>query len=261
MLRTRIITALILAPLAVAGVFFLPTPAFAIVFWGAAALGAYEWSALMGLKSGLARGIWVLAYAGLCLLLWWMPPWREVMIYLDWMLWGLALLLVLSYPLGSRLLRQPLVLGLLGLVLFAGGWASLVRIHMHPDGGLWFVWLFLLVWGADIGAYFAGKALGRHKLAPAVSPGKTWEGCAGGLLTALVVCSAMLLLWRAEVGIWLGGIVILVGVSVLGDLFESAVKRSTGVKDSGTLLPGHGGVLDRIDSLLAVLPFFAIAIA
>jgi phosphatidate cytidylyltransferase len=123
---------------------------------------------------------------------------------------------------------------------------------------LWLIWVFMLAWGADIGAYFAGHAFGRRKLAPRVSPGKTWEGVIGGLALALAVC-ALGAFWLTPgwVG-WLPVIVLLVAVSVFGDLFESVLKRATGVKDSGTLLPGHGGVLDRIDSLLAVLPVFAV---
>jgi phosphatidate cytidylyltransferase len=126
--------------------------------------------------------------------------------------------------------------------------------------------LLLVVWLADIGAYFAGKAFGRHKLAPAISPGKTWEGAIGGWLAVLVVATVAILVHAFEPTLYsallerLGAIrtlvalTILVAFSVVGDLFESMLKRQAGVKDSSGLLPGHGGVLDRIDALLPVLP-------
>ena len=120
------------------------------------------------------------------------------------------------------------------------------------------MWLFLLVWGADIGGYFAGRRFGRRKLAPAVSPGKTWAGAVGGLLLAGAVTLLPLSVLGRPVLTWAPVVAALVVLSIFGDLFESALKRQRGVKDSGALLPGHGGVLDRIDALLAALPAFAL---
>ena len=121
-----------------------------------------------------------------------------------------------------------------------------------------FLLVFLFVAAADIGAYFAGRAFGAKKLAPAVSPGKTWEGVGGGAVLAASVCGVGLLFFPVQWPLWMALSIGLVAVSIFGDLFESLVKRATGVKDSGTILPGHGGVLDRIDSLLAALPVFAL---
>ena len=120
------------------------------------------------------------------------------------------------------------------------------------------LWLLLLVAFADIGAYFVGRRFGRKKLAPAVSPGKTWQGFWGGMATSSLICGGILVVMGGFNEGWLFIMVLLVTVSVVGDLFESVLKRERGVKDSGNLLPGHGGMLDRIDSAVAVLPVFAL---
>jgi phosphatidate cytidylyltransferase len=133
-----------------------------------------------------------------------------------------------------------------------------VVIRSSPDGSNWMLWMVLLVAFADIGAYFTGRRFGRRKLAPEVSPGKTWEGFWGGVLTSSLVCGAILVAMGRFNGGWIFIMILLVALSVLGDLFESVLKRLRGVKDSGRALPGHGGVLDRIDSAVAVLPYFAL---
>lgn len=260
MLRTRIITALILAPLAVAGIFLLPSNAFAVVFWCAAALGAWEWAGLMGLRHPAARGAWVALYGASALWLYARPDLYGVVLYGGWVVWGTALIAVLSYPRGAWMFRNPVSLGLQGFVIMLGAWLSLVVIQQREDGPLWLLWLFLLVWGADIGAYFAGRAFGRHKLAPQVSPGKTWEGVLGGISLAGIACGGILLAWQPGPEAMLLGMFALIFVSVVGDLLVSVAKRATGVKDTGTLLPGHGGVMDRIDSIVAVLPFLAVVL-
>jgi len=138
-------------------------------------------------------------------------------------------------------------------------WVALVGIKREEHGNAWILLLFLIVWGADTGAYFAGKQWGRTKLAPNVSPGKTREGMLGGLVTVALVSLAFAQ-WNelsipSTVYLMILGVVTAV-MSVMGDLFESLLKRHSGLKDSGNLLPGHGGILDRIDSLLAATPFF-----
>ncbi len=260
MLRNRIITALILAPLVVAAVFLLPPLGFAVAFWGVAALGAYEWAGLMGVDKPLSRVLCLVPFAVICLMIYGNESLYLPLLYLGWMFWGAALIAVLAYPRGAAVFRSPVVLAVLGIIVFTAAWVSLVVIRAHPDGAAWLVWMLLLVWGADVGAYFAGRGFGKHTLAPAVSPGKTWEGVLGGMLLPGLVCGAMLIAWQGASALWLTFMILLIAISVLGDLLESLVKRATGVKDSGTLLPGHGGMLDRIDSILAVLPFFAVVL-
>ena len=260
MLRTRIITALIIAPLAISGILLLPPKAFAVVFWCAAALGAWEWAGLMGLRHRAARAVWVALYGAAAFWVYARPDLYGVVLYSGWVIWGSALIAVLAYPRGAWMFRNRLLLGLLGFVIMVGAWLSVVVIQQREDGPFWLLWLFLLVWGADIGAYFAGRAFGRHKLAPQVSPGKTWEGLLGGVMLAGIVCGGILLAWQPGAEAMLVGMLALIFVSVVGDLLVSVAKRASGVKDTGTLLPGHGGVMDRIDSIVAVLPFLAVAL-
>lgn len=258
MLRTRIITALILAPSVLAAVIFLPLVYLAVVLWLIAAAGAYEWAALGGLERPAQRLLYVAAFAVMAGLTYLDHDNFGPILLLGCGVWVFAALSVVLFPRGAALFKNPWFVRLLGLLVLLSAWVALLVIRSVPDGHFWLIWVFMLAWAADIGAYFAGHAYGRRKLAPRVSPGKTWEGVAGGLALALVVC-ALGAFWLTPgwVG-WLPVIVLLVAVSVFGDLFESVLKRATGVKDSGTLLPGHGGVLDRIDSLLAVLPVFAL---
>ena len=258
MLRNRIITALILAPLALAGVIYLPAAPFALLFGAAAALGAYEWAGLSNLQQPAMRIAYMAVFGVLAAFMYGQPQVYAVVLYAACGVWVLAAIAVLVFPAGEKLFRQTWLMAPLGLLLLLAAWTALNVIRVQPQGAFWLIWAMVLVWGADIGAYFAGRQFGRRKLAPAVSPGKTWEGVLGGFLAASVACTVGLLWLSAALWPWLLLMAALVVVSVFGDLFESVVKRATGVKDSGSLLPGHGGVLDRIDSLLAVLPVFAV---
>jgi len=257
MLRARIITALILAPCAIAAIYLLALEWYAVVFWFVTGLGAYEFAGLAGLNGAFARFGYVGIYTLLVAASWWLDPLMPVGLWIGVLIWALATFAVLAYPASARLVRHGWVTGLAGILICWAAWISLVVIRAAPDGATWVLWLLLLVWGADVGAYFAGRRFGHNKLAPAVSPGKTWEGVWGGLATSSLVCGVLLVVMgRFNLG-WLTIMVLLVGVSVFGDLFESVLKRVRGLKDSGTLLPGHGGVLDRIDSVIAVLPCLA----
>ena len=150
------------------------------------------------------------------------------------------------------------------MLVLTGAWLGLVSLRAQPDTGAWLIiWLFVVVWSADIGAYFVGRAYGRRKLALAVSPGKTWEGAVGGLVCTVLLATGLVGVVPAlrmvpfSLTAWALLAFALGAISIVGDLFESVLKRETGAKDSGALLPGHGGLLDRIDALLAVLPVFA----
>ncbi len=178
------------------------------------------------------------------------------------MLWWLFALFWITNPdIGREVTtRHTIAKAILGLGLMISTWLALVVLHSRPDHGpYWVMFVLVLVWVADSGAYFSGRVFGRNKLAPAVSPGKTWEGVFG----ALVACSLFAYSdgrFQDFQGALLSSFVLVCVVTVLfsiaGDLLESLLKRQRGVKDSGTLIPGHGGILDRIDSLLAAAPVF-----
>lgn len=273
MLRQRLLTAVVLAPLFIAAIYFLPLWAFALVFAFVTALGAGEWGRLAVLEPSVPSIRWVAM--GLALLifgvLWVQPHLWLGMLWLGLPLWLLAIVQVLRYqrpanPDDQVTPSAPSAwwqgwLGLaFGLTLLASAWCALLVIRQTSHGSHLLLMLFAIVWLADAGAYFAGRAFGRRALALQVSPGKTWEGAlGGGLVSVAAVILGLLVVGWFDYR-WVPLLVVLVVVSVFGDLFESVLKRSAGMKDSGTLLPGHGGVLDRIDSIIAVLPFYALAL-
>lgn len=265
MLKQRLLTALVLAPLTLAGVFWLPLPGFQVFVAIAMLLGAWEWSRLAGLE---ARGVRALFSLGLGVVLAgciWFGPYVSVraLMVLTVLFWLLALYWVVRFPVagiwcsrGSRLA--------IGYLVLTACWFALVELKGMAHGNRLILLLLLLVWGADIGAYISGRTWGRHKLAPDVSPGKTREGLWGGLASCLLVGGAYGLYLELPV-LQLVYVVVLslcTGfASVLGDLFESMLKRYQGIKDSGCMLPGHGGVLDRIDSLTAAAPVFVLGLS
>jgi phosphatidate cytidylyltransferase len=267
-LKTRIITALILAPLAIGGLFFLPPVGFAVFTGAIICVGAWEWSNMAGLTRPAER----LGYAALMgivlaalsqvhavALLW---------VALCW--WVLCFILVRSYPDSSHYWRSRPVRALLGAFVLVPAWVGLnhlrtgtVEFGSVSSSLLPILYVFLIVWVADIGAYFAGRAFGTTKLAPRVSPGKSWAGVWGGLASValLAVIAGFLVNATGMEVLFLILASLATGlVSVLGDLLESMFKRSRGIKDSSQLLPGHGGILDRIDSLTAAIPLFALLV-
>jgi phosphatidate cytidylyltransferase len=256
-LSLRILTALVLV-IALGGVLFaLSLTAATIAFALIAALAAWEWGGLMK-KDRMAR----LMYAGLLLLFCWqlrvgVPAW------LPWLPMVSTVFWVLLAPIwlwrGWSLAGNDFVAYALGLLLLLATWAALLALYAL---GPWVLLATMaLVWVADIAAYAAGRAWGRRKLAPHISPGKTWEGVAGAMMGVLVYGFVIWLTVPAAQrpsAFWLLVLPALTAVSIVGDLFESLLKRQAGVKDSSNLLPGHGGVLDRIDSLIATLPLAAL---
>lgn len=262
MLKQRLITAALLAPLALFGVFGLQLPAFLFLMDAVILVAAWEWANLSGYQSAKARLVYTFIVAVLVAIAHYyqtsLPS--EFVFQFSVISWCAALYVVLKYPAisgwGSRWAR-----GLIGLVVLLPCWFAFVDMKAAVDGELLIFLLFLLVWGADVGAYFAGKRFGRVKLAPDVSPGKTREGLYGGLLVCLVVAVGygLILGYGAKQLFLLVVLAFVTGlISVLGDLFESMLKRHRGIKDSSQLLPGHGGVLDRIDSLTAAAPLFVL---
>lgn len=258
MLASRLLTAAALLGLFLTGLFFFPLSAWTALIAGTVALAAWEWWALVGARAG-SRFVYAVSIGSLVALLGWVEKGQGGM--LSWTVFAAASLFWLVavpawFARGWPRLPLPLLLGAGVLVLAPAGVAAIVLRGESPAGLLL---VLAAVWVADSAAYLVGRRWGRRKLAPAISPGKTWEGVIGALV-AVTLGSALIQVTGAERVFWAEGLWItlvlpaLAAVSVLGDLFESAVKRHAGVKDSGTLLPGHGGVLDRVDSLTAALP-------
>lgn len=273
MLRQRVITALVMAGLFLAAVIFLPLPALALLFGILVCMGGWEWSRLAGLESPIARGAWVASLAAILVALYVYcdlggSPVREQVqpfLGLACLWWSFALLWVKGYPGSAVLWRTRAMRSVMGYLSLGLAWFSAIYLLGFPRGGALLVVMVVIVAAADIGAYFTGKYLGRHKLAEVVSPNKTWEGFWGGV----AACAALAtLLWSllpddaAHIGLGsVLAVVVITGLfSVVGDLTVSMVKRESGVKDSGSLLPGHGGVMDRLDSLSAAAPVFALGL-
>jgi phosphatidate cytidylyltransferase len=257
MLRQRVITALILAPLVLLAILAVPHVVTVAVLALLVLAGAWEWSAFTGFTRRSARvGYVTLVFA--CLVVAWYVGADhgslDPLLYAALLWWLFALVWIAAAP-GQVNGPAAAVAGLLVLV---PAWLALVRLH--AAGPQLMLFLLLLVVAADIGAYFAGRRFGRHKLAPKVSPGKTWEGVGGGLLAAVIMAAVGVWWFHMSVGPFLALCVMVVFASIVGDLTESLFKRHVGLKDSGSLLPGHGGVLDRVDSVTAAAPVFIIGL-
>jgi phosphatidate cytidylyltransferase len=263
MLKKRILTAVVLACLLLAVLFAVPPRWTVLVFGAVFTLGAWEWAGFGELRAAPARIGYALCIAVLLALAW---QWSEMPAHLELLLvcacaWWVAAFLWLALAPGRH---QPLLALCSGIPVLVPSFVALGRLqvatHGFARGPEAVLWLILMVIGADIGAFFAGRSFGRLKLAPRVSPSKTWEGAVGGMATVAVVAS----LGAAHFGlpplttVAFGGAV---GIfSIVGDLTESMFKRSAGLKDSGVLLPGHGGVLDRFDSVTAAAPLYALGL-
>jgi phosphatidate cytidylyltransferase len=267
MLRQRVITALLLIPLVVSGVLLLDNLLFGLVTAAVLLVGAYEMARLAGLTTRPAIGGFILAVAA-CLWLAWRYMQPQGVASLQWVMGGWWILMTVALVARrTELVRvdavRPTVLLLAGLVLVTA-WVSIVGLHASgPNGPALVLYLFVLIWVADSGAYFAGRAFGKTKLSPFVSPGKTWVGVLGALAGAILSSLALSYAGFAGHALPLELVmlsVLVTAVSIGGDLWESRLKREAGVKDSGDLLPGHGGMLDRIDSLLAAAPLFALGV-
>ena len=273
MLKQRIMTALLMAGLFLAAVYYLPVPGLALLLGLLIAAGAWEWSSLAGWQRPVARSLYVVAVLAALFVVYSycqldsLPQREQVQPWLGvaclW--WACALLLVQGYPGSAVLWRNAVIRSAIGVLILVPAWMSAVYLLSFPPGGLLLVAMVIVVATADIGAYFAGRRYGKHKLAVLVSPAKTWEGFWGGV-TACTLLSVLLwyLLPQREAHIGLAAVVAVIITtalaSVIGDLTVSMVKRESGVKDSGSLLPGHGGVLDRLDSLCAAAPVFALGL-
>lgn len=257
MLKTRVLVALVLIPAFLAALFYLPPLAWQVLMGVLAVLAAREWASLAA--CGRAGQLWYMVFMALAC--WGLDRWAASAMHpISGVVLSFWLIVAPLWLARHWLVRQRAVLLPVGLVVIAPTWLAFVALREISPALVLF--LMGLVWIADSAAYGAGHRWGKHKLAPRISPGKTWEGVYG----ALVAVAVYVVLWRWIVPDALGRVsqlsfmallasaLVLVAISVLGDLFESHIKRTAGVKDSGTLIPGHGGLLDRIDSQTSVLP-------
>jgi phosphatidate cytidylyltransferase len=265
--RTRIIAALLMAPIAIAAVYYLPTPYLAAVVAAVLLAGLWEWSALSGLTENIPRALYVAGNALMMLALAWGSGrglFGLKLISLIGAAWWFVVLLWLwkfDFAKADTSINRSIKL-LAGSLCVVPAWCALSWLHGNADiGPRWALFALAIAWAADTGAYFAGVRFGRHKLAPRISPGKTWEGVLGGVIAILLLAVAATpwlgLFWSELIWLMLLTSVAMV-FSVAGDLFESLMKRHSGFKDSSDLIPGHGGLMDRLDSLMAVLPIFVI---
>jgi len=267
MFKQRVITAVALAAAFLALLLNLSALAFSLVISLLVVIAGWEWSNLMKLSSTVAKAGYLLflslsiAAAG-----YWLGLFErfdqaraQQMFEVAVALWAIIFLWIQGYPSSAILWASRPILGLLGLLLLTFTWAAVASI-LHHESGQWLLLLAIAIIAlADIGGYIAGNLLGKHKLAPIISPGKTWEGFAGGMTFQLLLIVGLMTVLPDMVLSSLFILIVPVALySVLGDLFESMLKRHSGVKDSSQLLPGHGGVLDRIDGIMAALPLFAL---
>jgi phosphatidate cytidylyltransferase len=257
-LSKRVITAVVLLGLLGTALYGLPWPA-SIVFFGVFLLiGVWEWSGFFAADSVLQRLLFGALVASIAALLLFVEgrDWVFNVLYVGVLYWLIVFLVLLT----GAAMRSKLAAALAGGIALLGAWSALVLIFDEQNGAALFIWCLAIVAASDIGAYFTGRSIGRNKLAPSISPGKTIEGFAGGMLAAGVV-AALIAALTGHSAVFFGFVGMLVAaISVVGDLWVSRFKRAAGLKDSGVMLPGHGGVLDRVDSLLAALPLFAIVV-
>lgn len=262
MLKRRIITAVILVAILLAVLFYLPPFVFFLVTVFVAFGCAWEWTTLMEVKKMSMRCIYLAIMSFAFLIMLFIPVIYIFFVTLFW--WLFATLLIVLYPRASNGWgASSFWRGVMGLFVIVPCWVAINFIRNANDGdGIYaLLFLFVLIWGADSAAYFVGRQWGKTKLAPRVSPGKSMQGLYGALVFTLIY--SLLVLWLCHIPfkIWPWAValsLITVLFSVCGDLFESMIKRKAGMKDSGNLLPGHGGLLDRIDSLTAAAPIFAL---
>lgn len=260
MLKQRILTAVVLLPLVVMAVLMLPNQSFmlisAVPFL---VIGGWEWTRLLGISNTQHRALYILALVALAGAVWFLNSlFFRFVISAALLWWVIALVLLASYKRESAFYTQkPWIFFIAGFVVLISAWWFLGKLHaFNPQ---WVLYLILLTAIADSAAYFSGKAFGKHKLAPELSPGKTVEGVLGAAVGVFVwgLLGAWYFNVPANLRVYFILLVLLTMViSVAGDLFISMMKRESGFKDSGSILPGHGGILDRVDSQLAALPVF-----
>jgi len=263
MLKSRLLTAFLIGPLVLWAIYAMPENLFSLLSFILVSIAAWEWAAFAGWVKPLQRGIFFAVSVLFFVIVLLLQNFElNIIILLASLLWWLICIpLLILFPFKEKnILHNQFVKTLLGITLLLGTLVAMILLRNNPDYGSEFVlYLILTIWFADSGAYFAGRALGKTKLMPNVSPGKTWEGVAGAIAITLIGSSAALYILNipSEQSLFFILLaVVTVAYSIVGDLSESMFKRMANLKDSGSLLPGHGGMLDRIDSLMSGFPVF-----
>ncbi len=263
MLGERIITAVVLLLALLLIVFFTNALFFAFFLSLVTLIGAWEWTKLAGIKSIAGRSLYCFCFMLACALVYTsLHEYLLVILDLSLIFWLLALFLICTYPRYNNHWNNIYVLGLMGWLVLIPCWFVLLYMRNYDDFAFNFLSLIALVAAADVGAYFSGKSFGKHKLAELVSPNKTWEGVIGGLGSCFIIVTILFAVksyLQAESINWLLLPILPLLVSsfsVIGDLFESILKRVRGLKDSGNILPGHGDILDRIDGIVSTTPVY-----
>ncbi|WP_276902830.1 phosphatidate cytidylyltransferase [Frischella perrara] len=273
MLIQRLLAALVLIPIVIAGLFFLSISNFAIVMLVIFALSSWEWAQFLHFTTKRSKSIFTILLTTLAAIIYYLPSYVylpinifEIILLSSIAWWSVALVLVLSYPKSVKLwgtsFFNKLLFAFFTLMPFSIAMIQLRQINYglnSYEGAYWLLYILVLVWATDSGAYFAGRLWGKHKLAPSVSPGKTIEGLMGGVASSIIIGLLVYYshFFNAPFYPFMISSVVAIFASVLGDLTESMFKREANIKDSGHLIPGHGGILDRIDSLTAAMPIFA----
>ena len=261
MLRQRVLTAMVLVAVLLGVMLGLPPIATIWLVTVLILIGAWEWAAFIGNGSAPARAAFTITVAGLliaCLYFYsTTPQFVRITMTVAMVWWMAAFLWVCLAP--ARV--QPISAAIAGVLALVPCWLALVYITFTTNSTHWVLFTLALVWAADTGAFFAGRWLGRVPLAPRVSPKKTWEGVFGGMVTsALVAWFAASFVFAVDVWLFVATCIAVAAVSIVGDLTESMLKRAVGLKDSGSVFPGHGGMLDRIDSVTAAAPALVFAL-
>jgi phosphatidate cytidylyltransferase len=254
MFLQRLLTTIILVPLVLLAIYQAnPWFLFGLVCL-IVTLGGLEWTHLIPLQRTASKLFFVAVLLGVTILA---SIWTKVFLAYGLVFWFAIFIAILTFPRSQTYWGYPILVGIASFVVFPISVGSLVMIYHHKQGTDLIVYLLCLVWATDIGAYLIGKIYGRHKLIPLVSPGKTVEGSLGGLLLVMVVAVIGGYYFNPEsMVMWYGMALATAFISMVGDLFISMLKRRTKIKDTGHIFPGHGGILDRLDSVLAALPLF-----
>lgn len=261
MFKQRLLTIIVAVPLLIWFIVTSSAASFQFVSAVFALLAAWEWTCLMGMKSRYYKTIYVILMLGGLSVIQFVP-----FIYVLWLAaawWLVAIIILWMYVKNQTYTKKLFINGLIGFLCIIPGWVGLNDLRAGLGGSHWVLLFLLLLWATDTGAYLIGMRYGKKKLAPTLSPGKTVEGLFGGfgmMVIFLVIC---VFIFNIPSSQWIGLSIVatvMVFFSVVGDLFESLFKRVANVKDSSHIIPGHGGVLDRLDSLLAAAPIFALGL-